>query len=160
MNNKNSFKHSILFVCYGNICRSPMAEMIFQQIVKERGILQDWYIDSAATSGWHIGDSPDSRTINILKKHYPNTQVTHKGRKINEKDFYDFEYILCMDEDNLRELKKIKPKNSKAIVKLLGSYDPQGELIIEDPYYGGLNNFEYNFQQITRCCYALLDSIS
>lgn len=69
---------------------------------------------------------------------------THRARQVSKKDFTSFDYILCMDESNLRNLKDITPKNSTAHVALLGSFDPEGDSIIEDPYYGGIDGFEYN----------------
>lgn len=75
-------------------------------------------------------------------------------------DFHDFDYVLCMDRENLKNLQKLQPSGSRAVLSLLGSFDPQGESIIEDPYYGGPEGFEANFQQIKRCCNHFLDLVS
>eukprot|EP01118_Nematostelium_gracile_P007955 TRINITY_DN260_c0_g1_i4.p1 TRINITY_DN260_c0_g1~~TRINITY_DN260_c0_g1_i4.p1 ORF type:complete len:181 (-),score=39.93 TRINITY_DN260_c0_g1_i4:89-556(-) len=149
-------KHSVLFVCLGNICRSPMAEMVFKEIIREKGIEDQWKVDSAGTAAYHIGDKPDKRSIQTCKNHYPKLEVTHRGRQVKQSDFFDFEYMLTMDESNMRDLKSICPKNATTKLKLLGSYDPKGMLIIEDPYYGGMDGFEVNFQQVTRSCLELL----
>eukprot|EP00123_Amoebidium_parasiticum_P015893 comp23195_c0_seq1/m.37644 comp23195_c0_seq1/g.37644 ORF comp23195_c0_seq1/g.37644 comp23195_c0_seq1/m.37644 type:complete len:157 (-) comp23195_c0_seq1:804-1274(-) len=152
-----SQQHSVLFVCLGNICRSPMAEAVFNHVAKQRGVADQWLVDSAGTSGWHIGSPPDSRSAAICKKH--GVPVNHRGRAVVDEDFTRFQYLLCMDNSNLRDLKDMAPANSTAIIKKLGDYDPQGPSIIEDPYYGGREGFEVNYQQCVRCCNAFLDSV-
>eukprot|EP01117_Protostelium_nocturnum_P002752 TRINITY_DN1365_c0_g3_i1.p1 TRINITY_DN1365_c0_g3~~TRINITY_DN1365_c0_g3_i1.p1 ORF type:complete len:162 (+),score=45.80 TRINITY_DN1365_c0_g3_i1:67-552(+) len=154
-------KNSVLFVCLGNICRSPMAELVFTQVAKERGVLKDWKIDSAATSDYHIGSPPDERSAAICKKHYPDLEVTHRGRQISTSDFNDFQYVFCMDESNLEDLKRVQKqcKEPTAVLKLFGSFDPKGERIIKDPYYGGIDGFQRNFDQCKRCSEAFLDSV-
>ncbi|KAI8058627.1 phosphotyrosine protein phosphatase I superfamily [Syncephalis plumigaleata] len=148
---------SVLLVCLGNICRSPMAEAVLAHTVKSRGLADQFTIDSAGTSGWHIGESPDSRSTACCHRH--DVPVKHAARQVTADDFRQFDYIFCMDESNLHNLMRIKPKDSHAVVKLFGEYDPKGERIIEDPYYGGDDGFEHNFQQVTRCSIAFLESI-
>jgi len=156
----NEKSKSVLFVCLGNICRSPMAEVVFTEVARSRGVLDHWKIDSAGTGGWHTGEEPDSRTVKVCRKYYPAVQISHRGRQVRSIDFHQFEYIFCMDHDNLSGLRGFKPReNAIADVRLLGSFDPEGDLVVEDPYYGGLDDFEHIFHQITRCCHAFLDSI-
>ncbi|RKP26976.1 phosphotyrosine protein phosphatase I superfamily [Syncephalis pseudoplumigaleata] len=141
----------------GNICRSPMAEAVLAHTIKERGLADRFTVDSAGTSGWHIGELPDARSVACCRRH--NVPVDHKARQVTVDDFHRFDYIFCMDESNLHNLMRMKPANAHAVVKLFGDYDPKGERIIEDPYYGGDDSFEHNFQQVTRCSIAFLESL-
>ncbi|TKC41010.1 hypothetical protein EI555_015910 [Monodon monoceros] len=188
---------SVLFVCLGNICRSPIAEAVFRKLVADQNISDTWRIDSAATStyelgnppdyrgqacmkkhgvpmshvarqwvidsgavsDWNVGRSPDPRAVSCLRNHGINT--VHKARQVTKEDFATFDYILCMDESNLRDLnrKSNQVKNCRARIELLGSYDPQKKLIIEDPYYGNDADFETVYQQCVRCCRAFLEKV-
>ncbi|OZJ01571.1 hypothetical protein BZG36_05457, partial [Bifiguratus adelaidae] len=138
-------EYRVLFVCHGNICRSPMAEAVFTHIVKDKKLEQQFEIDSAGTSGEHRGDSPDPRSAAECRRH--GVAVNHRARQVTKEDFHHYTHILCMDRANLRNLKAKAPPGSTAEVRLLGEFDPQGELIIEDPYYGGPAGFEHNFRQ-------------
>uniref|UniRef100_A0A0B7B9D2 Low molecular weight phosphotyrosine protein phosphatase n=1 Tax=Arion vulgaris TaxID=1028688 RepID=A0A0B7B9D2_9EUPU len=155
-------KHSVLFVCLGNICRSTMAEGVFEHLVKQRGLQDQWVIDSAGTGSWHVGYPPDERTMAVLKKKGVHG-YKHSGRLITKKDFTTFEYIFGMDHENISDISELTPANSTAKVGLLGEYDPQKELIIEDPYFTysrNKNAFNEVYEQCLRCCTAFLDSVS
>ncbi|XP_059212507.1 low molecular weight phosphotyrosine protein phosphatase isoform X2 [Centropristis striata] len=148
---------SVVFVCLGNICRSPIAEAVFRKMATDAGVVDKWVIDSGATSDWNIGSSPDERGLACLRKH--GIETSHRARQVTKDDFLSFDYILCMDENNLSELnRKAKlVKNYKAKIELLGSYDPEKQLIIKDPYYGSAEDFEKVYEQCVRCCKAFLE---
>ncbi|XP_069133023.1 low molecular weight phosphotyrosine protein phosphatase 1-like [Argopecten irradians] len=153
---------SVLFICLGNICRSPIAEAVFLDLLKKKGQLDQWKVDSAAIGEWHVGGPPDKRTMKTLKKKGIDN-YHHVVRQINVQDFYDFDVIFGMDGQNMKDLKDIKPKGSKADLKSLADYDPvepvkpNTKRIIEDPYYGSdIKDFEDVFDQVVRCCEAYL----
>jgi low molecular weight phosphotyrosine protein phosphatase len=124
-----------------------MAEAVFADLVKKNHLLEKIEkIDSAGTSGYHIGDYPDPRTIHVCKVH--NVPIDHVGRQVCPKDFEEFDWILVMDQENLQNVLRVKPSNVKAQIQLLGHFDPEGDLIIKDPYYGGEDGFERNFKQV------------
>ncbi|XP_028996852.1 low molecular weight phosphotyrosine protein phosphatase isoform X1 [Betta splendens] len=151
---------SVLFVCLGNICRSPIAEAVFRKMATDAGVVDKWVIDSGATSDWNTGSLPDSRGLACLRKH--DIETSHRARQVTKDDFMSFEYILCMDESNLSDLKRKgnSVKNLKAKIELLGIYDPQKQLIISDPYYGSDEDFEKVYEQCVRCCKAFLEANS
>ncbi|KAG1660854.1 Low molecular weight phosphotyrosine protein phosphatase 2 [Nymphon striatum] len=142
-----------------NICRSPIAEAIFLNLIEKKGLDDEWKVDSAAIGEFHIGSQPDKRARNVIKKN--NIEYSHKVRLLCKEDFREFDYIFGMDENNIKDINEMKPKNGTAKVDLLGKYDPQNETIIVDPYYdSGSSGFEHVFHQCVRCCTAFLDQIS
>ncbi len=149
---------NVLFVCLGNICRSPMAEGIMLQKVKEAGLEEQIHVESAGTAAYHIGELADKRTRKVLESN--GIQLLSRAQQVKPADFTDFDYILPMDESNLQNLRRTQPSNSTAVVKLLTDYDPEKESTeVDDPYYGTMTNFEEIFVQITRCVEALLTEI-
>ncbi|ODV59584.1 tyrosine protein phosphatase LTP1 [Ascoidea rubescens DSM 1968] len=144
-------KISVAFVCLGNICRSPMAEAIFKHIVKQKGLHSHFdKIDSFGTAAYHIGELPDYRSEQTCLRHH--ITVDHRAQKIAPKHFEAFDFIFAMDNSNLSNLKRIQPKHSKAHLSLFGKYNEKSDqfpAIVDDPYYGGINGFEFNFQQIS-----------
>lgn len=149
-------QHSVNFVCLGNICRSPMAEAVFRKLLEDRGYSEEWKVDSSALSSYNLGDQPDPRTLSTLKKH--GLSIEHTARRVTKEDFQRFEYLLCFDEQNIRGLKSLQPKQSTATVRLLGSYISEGK-VVEDPYYEEDEAFERTYQLCLAMCTAFLDSV-
>ncbi|KAF8773828.1 Low molecular weight phosphotyrosine protein like [Argiope bruennichi] len=132
-----------------------MAEAVFAHFVKERGLSDSWLIDSAATADYHTGKNPDKRARSIMDRH--SIEMNHRARPLTADDYKNFDYIFGMDENNIRDIKRMAPKNSTAKIELLGDYDPEGPCIIRDPYYDdGDEGFEEVYQQCIRCCKAFL----
>ncbi|KAL7008505.1 Low molecular weight phosphotyrosine protein phosphatase [Cystobasidiomycetes sp. EMM_F5] len=152
-------KTSIMFVCLGNICRSPMAQAVFEHVVKQRHLEEHFdRIESAGTGGYHVGDEPDDRTVAKCRQKAWLVPVRHDLPQVIERRHFDeFDYILGMDDNNVRNLKSMQPKNSKAKVQLFGEFG-DGR-IIDDPYYGGKSGFEKTYQQVAAYTDGLLDHL-
>jgi protein-tyrosine phosphatase len=146
---------NVLFVCLGNICRSPMAEGVFRDLLKKENLSSKVSVDSAATSSWHIGSPPHKGTLAILKKYNISAQGL-VGRQLTKEDFETFDYIIGMDESNVQNIFEItsKPKHPK-IIRLLDL--TQHNKDVPDPYYTG--DFEETYQLVSEGCQALLEKI-
>lgn len=145
---------SVLIVCLGNICRSPMGEAVLRHEATKRGV--DVKVDSAGTAAYHLGKDPDYRTISTCKKY--NIPIGHSARQVEAADFNKFQYILAADESNLRNLMAKKPREGTAIVRLWGSYLDNRP--ISDPYYGDITAFEKCFEECTKFSKAFLDEVA
>lgn len=133
---------SILFVCMGNICRSPSAQGVFEKLIDEKGLTSQFVIDSAGTHGYHIGGKPDTRSSQIA--HTRGIDILNqRARKIAQDDFENFDYIVVMDNDNHINVKKICPvKHQHKIYKMM-DFSPSSKYTeVPDPYYGGDQGFE------------------
>lgn len=147
----------ILFVCLGNICRSPLAEGIALHLINERGI-NNILIDSAGTANYHVNEAPDHRTIANAKKHGVDLSSL-RARQIKSSDFDEFEEIYVMDDNNLKNVLALTKSNShKEKVKLLLSIGDFGRLDVPDPYYGNERDFENVFQLVYKATSLLLHS--
>ena len=132
----------VLFVCLGNICRSPIAEGVFRALIKEKGLEDQFVVDSAGTAGYHVGEVPDERAVRALKHRGIDISDYH-ARQLQSVDFEGFDYILVADRQNLRDVQQLAETSSHAEVKLFLSYDPEAKVEeIPDPYYGGSEGFE------------------
>ncbi|KAK9472152.1 phosphotyrosine protein phosphatase I superfamily [Dipodascopsis tothii] len=144
-----SEKISLAFCCLGNICRSPMAEAVAKHTIAELGYADRFgEFDSMGTAAYHVGESPDHRSAQVCRIH--GVPIDHSARQVSKQDFSRFDYIFAMDANNLADLKRIQPRSSKAKVVLFGEYgyDSSFPKIVQDPYYGGVNGFERNYEQI------------
>jgi protein-tyrosine phosphatase len=152
-------QQGVLFVCLGNICRSPTAEGVFRALVREAGLASRIRVDSAGTGGYHVGAVPDARaTAAAQARGYDLSMI--RARKIAEQDFHDFDLILAMDEDNLMHLEGMMPEAPRARLGLLLDYAPaRRERAVPDPYYGGRNGFEQVLDLVTEACAGLLQEL-
>ncbi|MGH1373564.1 MAG: low molecular weight protein-tyrosine-phosphatase [Cellvibrionaceae bacterium] len=148
-----------MFVCLGNICRSPTAHGIFAAMVAEAGLQSKIAVDSCGTSGWHIGNTPDPRSIAMAQRRGFDLS-TLQASQIKTEDFLDFDYILAMDNQNLSDLRQVAPGNSRARVELLLAFDDQSQVTeVPDPYYGGEEGFTLAVELIESASAKLLSHI-
>lgn len=147
----------VLFVCLGNICRSPLAEGVFRHIVSEKGMEDRFLIDSAGTSSWHIDSAPDSRGQNAAL--LGGFDIGHqRARKLIHQDFETFHYILAMDRTNLSYMQGLDP-GGRARVELLLKFSDAGLLEVPDPYYGGVEDFQATLELVGTGARGLLEAI-
>jgi protein-tyrosine phosphatase len=154
----NPARMRILFVCSGNICRSPLAEALFVHAVRAAGLEDQFEVDSAGTHDFHAGDRADPRTIQVGASH--GIDVTSIARKVRGSDFDRFDLILGMDRGHLRELRSMAPGRDRDKIELMRSYDePGADPDVADPYYGGIEGFERMYQVLLRCSANLLAAL-
>lgn len=152
--------HRVLFVCLGNICRSPTAEGVLRHLIAERGLDGEVVVDSAGTAGWHVGDAPDRRAVSEARNRGLDIGGL-RGRRVGAGDFEQFDLLLAMDEENRRDLVALAPDDeARAKVRLLREFDPDavtaGDLEVPDPYYGGPDGFAQVYDAVDRACRGLL----
>lgn len=150
---------SILFVCLGNICRSPMAEGVFRSLAASHPSIAR--IDSAGTGAYHAGDNPDPRTMSVLRAHGIK-DYKHKARKVRvPADFEEFDYVLGMDGMNVEDLRDMARRKGVGSerVRLFGEFGRRGMEEVGDPYYGGGEGFDIAYEQVTRFSKGLLKEI-
>jgi len=149
----------LLFVCLGNIIRSPLAEQLFLDLARQAAVAKNYTVDSAGTGDWHSGESPDPRMIETAAKH--GLQLGGTARQVRSIDLDEFDLILAMDEDNrasLRELARTPTQRGK--IRMLREFDPQrDDLDVPDPWYGGRGDFEQTYQIIERSVRGLLEAL-
>ena len=151
---------AILFVCLGNICRSPLAEGVFRHLARERGVEDRFEIDSAGTSSYHEGEPPDLRSAAVARAR--GVELTGRSRRLLPRDFEHFDYVITMDQEIQESVDRSRSANgARATVQLLRAYDPEADddLDVPDPYYGGPRGFEHVHDLVERACAALLDNI-
>lgn len=152
-------KVKVLFVCMGNICRSPTAHGVFRALVQERNLQKRVEIDSAGTHAYHTGEPPDQRAQNTANQRGINLSDL-RARAVKSRDFERFDYILAMDEANYNDLLGQCPEEAKSKVHLFLSFAPQlDRLSVPDPYYGGIKGFENVYEMIEHASRGLLEDI-
>ena len=153
-----SKKYSVLFVCLGNICRSPLAEGIFTKLVEERNLSDLFYIDSAGTGDWHIGNPPHSETTKVAK----NNGIlidSYQARQVEAVDFDVFDLVVALDTSNYQDLLSIYNDEDCEIIHLRKFDSEKGDLSVPDPFYGGPQGHIDVYDMIHRCCVNLLDDL-
>ncbi len=149
----------VLFVCLGNICRSPTAEGVMRALVARERLEHLVQLESAGTGAWHVGSAPDERAAAAALAH--GVTLEGRARQVRPEDFEDFDLLLGMDRDNVRELRRLAAdERQRAKVRLLREFDPEGgELDVPDPYYGRADGFEEVFALVQAACEGLLAQI-
>lgn len=154
----------VLFVCLGNICRSPLADGIFSHLVSERRLQAHYTVDSAGTSAYHAGDPADSRSIAVARKH--GIAVPSISRQVGREDYTAFDWVVAMDAQNLKDLQGSEPPEASARLVLLRDYDPEvaeegttSGKDVPDPYYGGPGGFDKVHAMVARSCERFLDAL-
>jgi len=149
----------ILFVCLGNICRSPTAEIVFREIAAREAPDLDIQIDSAGTASYHVGAPPDSRTRQAaLRRGYDMSAL--RARVVEAGDFGHFDLILAMDRQNLDVLQRLAPPGARARIRLFLEFAPDSDTTeVPDPYYGGANGFEEVLDLVEAAARGLLQHV-
>ncbi|WP_419906931.1 low molecular weight protein-tyrosine-phosphatase [Hoeflea sp.] len=150
---------SILFVCLGNICRSPMAEGVFRSMAQSKGFDKSTLIDSAGTGSWHVGNPPDTRAIAKAAEHGVDISEL-RARQIAPGDFERFDLVLAMDQSNLETLQGRAPQAANARLHRFMSFALDEPLDVPDPYYGAADGFETVYAMLERGCSAMLERFS
>ena len=155
---------SVLFVCLGNVCRSPVAKGVFRSLVEQQGKKELFVVDSCGTGNWHIGQPAHPESRQVALRHAIDIE-DHRARQLLLADFYDFNYIIAMDRTNYRDILSVKPQDSgqqfNFTLKLLRDFDPENAVPdVPDPYLGGAGGFENVHQIIARSCALLLNYIT
>ena len=148
---------AFLFVCLGNICRSPLAEAAFRAAAQTAGVAA--FADSAGTGGWHAGEAPDRRSIAVAAKHGIDISGL-RARQVARSDFARFDHILALDPQNLADLRRIAPTGSRARLRLLLDVVPGWEgRAVDDPYYGGAEGFDRTWDEVRAAADRLVEEL-
>lgn len=152
-------KKRLLFVCLGNICRSPMAETVMKSIVSRNDDESAWFIDSAGLIDYHEGEQADGRMRSAaFQRGY---RITSLSRPVTKEDFYNFDYIIGMDENNIKRLNALCPDDSDAVIQLMTDYCRQSDATsVPDPYYGGPEGFTHVIDLLEDACQGLYDALN
>ena len=147
----------ILFVCLGNICRSPLAHVVMAAKVRERGLANRVAVDSCGTGNWQVGGGADPGSVAVAAGHGLDLSP-HRARQLSASDGEDFDWIVCMDASNLRNVHRMLPGRKRSVIRLR-DHDPEGSGNVPDPWARGPEAFEEVYRIVERCCEALLDAI-
>lgn len=150
---------SVLFVCMGNICRSPTAHGVFEELVKNNSLVDKIHVDSAGTIGYHAGSAPDPRTMQTAKQR--GVDISHqRSRQVTGTDFFTFDHIIAMDGDNYRNLLAMADSEHHPKVRLLLDFHPDESMVeVPDPYYGGPRGFDVVYDMVEVACKHFLSHL-
>ncbi|MHA1567503.1 MAG: low molecular weight protein-tyrosine-phosphatase [Alphaproteobacteria bacterium] len=150
----------ILFVCTGNICRSPTAEVVLRELARRADKGPPIHVESAGTHEYHIGEPADGRAIATAQDHgFDLTE--HRARSVSAQDYQEFDYIIALDHGHLRILKRQCPAGQSPRIELLMNFAPQrSEQEVPDPYYGDRTDYEQSFQLIEAACRGMLNTLA
>ncbi|TVQ39593.1 MAG: low molecular weight phosphotyrosine protein phosphatase [Spirochaetaceae bacterium] len=151
---------SVMFVCQGNICRSPLAQALFENRLEKRGIARRYRVDSTGVSSYHAGESSDRRMRETAARR--GVRVDHRARAVTRRDLEEFDLILAMDRDNYSILRrKAHGDEQRDKIRMFRDFDPisNGEIDVPDPWYGGIQGFEQVYGIVERTCEALIDHL-
>ncbi|WCJ62199.1 low molecular weight protein-tyrosine-phosphatase [Agrobacterium tumefaciens] len=152
-------KHiTVLFVCMGNICRSPLAEGVLKDLADGKGVSDQITVDSAGTGGWHAGDAPDRRSIAMARRHGIDIS-RQRARQVTRADFEAFDLILAMDENNLANLLQLSPEKHRHKIHLFMDYAAGHPENVPDPYYGAEDGFLEVYNMLLAGCRSLLEKM-
>lgn len=153
-------KTRILFVCLGNIVRSPLAEAVFRRLAEQAGAGEKYEVDSAGTSGWHIGEPPDPRMVKVAARR--GLRYGGTARQLRPEDVRRFDWLIAMDSENHAHLLRMADDPAEqARMRMLREFDPQAgrRADVPDPYYGGIDGFEEVYDIVERACRGLLQAL-
>ena len=157
---KEQKRVGVLFVCMGNICRSPIAEGVFRRLAAQRGLINRLRIDSAGTHDYHCGEPPDRRAIQYARRRRYEIEKL-RARKVSVEDFSSFDWIVAMDRTNLRELEALRPADYQGHLGLLLDFAPEmGVREVPDPYYGSLEGFDRVLDLVEPAIAGLLERVA
>lgn len=151
-------KTRVLFVCLGNICRSPLGEGIFRTLLADAGLSERFHVDSCGLGPWHAGSPPDDRAQRVALQHGVDISP-QRARQVRDEDFLEFDHIIAMDRSVRDDLLDLAPPAARPRVRLMRAYDPEGGEDVPDPYHGGASGFDRVYTMIERCCRAFLRDV-
>lgn len=151
---------SVLFVCLGNICRSPLAEGVFLDLLRERGLEDDFRVESAGTGAWHVGELPDPRSREVASRH--GIDLPSRARQVTPRDLEEFDIVVAMDRSNLEDLQDMAAEHGgRARLVRMRDWDPEpGDGDVPDPYYGGDSGFDRVYEMVRRSSERLLEELT